>query len=277
MGYIDLHVHTTCSDGSLTPAQVIRKACEKGLYAVAITDHDTVAGLPAAQKEARTYPVKVIPGVEISSSLGSRSIHLLGYGIDCENPAFLRALRILTHFRDERNLKMCAQMRSYGMEIDYEDFRRQLGCRTVTRSHFAAFMIEHGFASSKAEAYQKYLGKGRPCYVPMRTLPSLDAVKLILRAGGIPVVAHPVQYRLSDRGYLQLFTLLKDFGIQGIEAIYPDNTHEQEMKFRRFAEDLNLFITGGTDFHGDFTPGVDIGTGRGNLMIPQSILQNIRQ
>ena len=276
MGFIDLHVHSTASDGSLSPAELVRYACEKGLSAFALTDHDTVSGIPGAVLEARSYPVAVIPGVEISCALGNKIIHLLGYNIEYENPGFRGALRILTHYRDERNIKICAQLRSYGVPIDYETFKNSLGCRMVTRNHFAEYLIRNGFAASREEAFEKYLAKGKPCYIPMRMLPAREAVRLILRARGIPVVAHPIQYRLSDNGYMQLFTLLRDFGVRGIEAIYPDNTYQEEQKFRSMAKELHMFVTGGTDYHGAMKPDIDLGTGRGNMMIPQSLLNEIR-
>lgn len=275
MGFIDLHVHSTASDGSLTPAQLVQYACEKGLYAFALTDHDTVAGIGPAIAAARKFPVRIIPGVEISCAIGGRIIHLLGYHIDYENPAFIRALRILSYYRDERNLKMCSQMRAYGIPIDYEEFRGQLGCRMVTRMHFAEYMVAGGHVADISEAFERYLAKGQPCYIPMHMLPARDAVRLITRAKGKAVLAHPVKYRLSEKGYLQLLTLLKDFGLRGVEAIYPDQSHEDEMKFTALAGQLGLFITGGSDFHGALNPSSDLGTGRGNLMIPQSFLDNI--
>lgn len=275
MGFIDLHVHSTASDGSCSPSELVNLACEKGLYAFALTDHDTVAGIPSALTAARSNPVRVIPGIELSSSIEGTQIHILGYHIDYNNMRFLEALKVISQFRDERNIKICSQLRSYDVDIDYEEFRNTVGCRMITREHFAAFLVASGFASDMKDAFSRYLAPGKPCYVPMRRLSTHDAVRLITAAGGVAVVAHPVQYRLSDDQYRELFTLLRSYGVRGIEAIYSTNTMQQEQKFRRMAQELGMFITGGSDFHGLLKPDIDLGTGRGNLMIPQTILRNI--
>ena len=277
MGFIDLHVHSTMSDGSYTPAQLVNYACEKGLSCFALTDHDTVAGINQALKESQSCPVKVIPGVEITCALGKHTIHILGYYVDHEDIRFIRALRNISHYQDERNIKICSQLNTYGIDIDYDEFRDFVGCRTITRDHFAAFLVAGGYVSDKAQAFEKYLGKGRPCYMPQKKIPAYDAVKLIINAGGIPVLAHPKQYRLNDAGYLQLFSVLKSFGVQGVEAVYSTHTHEDEVKFTKLANDLSMFITGGSDFHGILKPDIDLGTGRGNLMISDDILKNLKQ
>ena len=276
MGFIDLHVHSTASDGSLSPAELVRLACEKGLFAFALTDHDTVSGIDPAMKAARSCPVQVIPGVELSSTLAGRELHILGYHINYHNPRFLDTLKVISQQREERNIKICSQLRSYDVEIDYEDFRRTAGCKMITRNHFAAYLVASGYAADIRDAYSRYLAKGKPCYIPMRRLNTADAVKLIKQADGVAVLAHPVQYRLSEDGYRQLFTLVKSFGVRGIEAIYPANTADEEQLFRTIAGELGMFMTGGSDFHGFLKPDIDMGTGRGNLMIPQTILNNIQ-
>ena len=277
MGYIDLHVHSTMSDGSLSPAQLVRLACEKGLSCFALTDHDTVAGISQALKESESYPVKVIPGVEITCALGKHTIHILGYNVDHEDLRFIRALQKISHYQDVRNIKICSQLTTYGIDINYDDFRDFVGCRTITRDHFAAFLVAGGYVKDRVQAYEQYLGKGRPCYMPQYKIKAYDAVKLIQSAGGIPVVAHPKQYRLNPSGYIQLFTVLSSFGVKGIEAIYPTHTHEEEAFFTQKAKELGMFITGGSDFHGVLKPEIDMGTGVGNLMIPDEILENLRQ
>jgi len=166
-------------------------------------------------------------------------------------------------------------MRTYGINIDYEQFREFTGCRTITRDHFAAFLVASGHVDNIVQAYEKYLGKGRPCYIPERRIPAYNAVKMILNAKGIPVLAHPKQYRLDENSYIQLFTILKSFGLKGIEAVFPTHTHEEEAMFSSIAENLGLFITGGSDFHGALKPDTDLGTGKGNLMISQELLNNL--
>ena len=276
MGYIDLHVHSTFSDGSLTPAQLVQLACEKGLYAFALTDQDSVAGIPSALQAVMHSPMYLMTGVEITSALGGRPIHILGYGIDYENPGLVSALQIINQYRDERNIKICSQLRAYGIEIDYDSIRNDMGCHMINRSHFAGFLVQKGYVSDIKEAFDRYLAKGKPCYIPMHRLATDDAVRLILRAGGIPVVAHPALYHMDDSGYKQLFTLLRSFGVRGIEAIHSSNTPEDEIKFKTMARELNMFITGGSDFRGVLKPDIDLGTGKGNVMVPQSLIDDLK-
>lgn len=275
MGFIDLHVHSNISDGSYSPSDLVRMACEKGLYAFSLTDHDSVAGIPGALMASRAYPVKIIPGVEISSELAGRELHILGYHVDHTDLRFQDILHSISQFREERNIRICSQLRSYDVDIDYEAVRATAGCRMITRDHIAAYLVAGGYVGSIREAFDRFLAKGRPCFIPMRRISTEDAVWIITQANGIPVLAHPVQLRLTDQGYLQLFTLLKSLGIRGIEAIYPANTAKDEQRFRSMAKELRMFITGGSDFHGLLKPGIDIGTGRGNLMIPQEILDSL--
>lgn len=276
MGYIDLHVHSTFSDGSLTPGQLVELACEKGLYAFALTDQDTVAGIPAVTQAVLHSPMYVIAGVEITSALDGRPVHILGYGIDIENPGLVSALEMINQYRDARNVKICSQLRTYGIDIDYDSIRSEMGCRMITRSHFAGYLVKNGHVKDIREAFDKYLAKGKPCYIPMRRLATPDAVRVILRAGGIPVAAHPVLYHLSEAEYIQLFTLLKSFGVRGIEAIHSAGTTEDELMFRAIARKLDMFITGGSDFRGILKPDIDLGTGRGNVMVPQSLLNDLK-
>ena len=275
MGFVDLHVHSTMSDGSFTPAQLVHLACEKGLCAFALTDQDSVAGIYSALSESESYPVRIIPGVEITSVLGKHTIHILGYCVDHEDMRFVRALQKISNYTDARNIKICSQLRTYGIDIEYDEFREFAGCRTITRDHFAAFLVAGGYVADRASAYNQYLGKGRPCYMPRQMISTHDAVKLILNAGGVPVVAHPKSYRLEESGYIQLFSVLKSFGVKGVEAIYSDHTHDDEMMFTDLAQKLGLFITGGSEFCGMIRPDVDLGTGRGSLMIPEEILRNL--
>lgn len=275
MGFIDLHVHSNMSDGSFSPSDLVRMACEKGLYAFSLTDHDSVAGIPGALLASRSFPVKIIPGVEISSELSGKELHILGYHVDYTDLHFQDILHSISQFREERNIRICSQLRSYDVDIDYEAVRAAAGCRMITRDHIAAYLVAGGYAGSIREAFDRFLAKNRPCFIPMRRVSTQDAVRIIQQAGGTAVLAHPVQYRLSDQGYLQLFTLLKAMGIRGIEAVYPSNTQEDEQKFRSMAKELHMFITGGSDFHGMLKPGIDIGTGKGNLMIPQEILDSL--
>ena len=170
---------------------------------------------------------------------------------------------------------MCAQLRAYDIDINYEDFMAFCGCRTITRSHFASYLVALGKVSSQAEAYSRFIGRKKPCYVPMNTLPTNEVAAVIRRAGGKPFAAHPSSYKMSETNYVQFFTLLHTCGVQGIEAIHSDNSMEEETLFKSIAKNLGMFITGGSGFCGILRPDIDLGTGKGNLMIPQSMLKNI--
>ena len=172
-------------------------------------------------------------------------------------------------------MKLCSQLKAYGMDIDYEKIRSEVDSFVITRGQIADEMIRKGYIETKAEAFSKYIGKGAPCYVPKNKIAVSDAVKMILQVGGIPVLAHPVKYALTDDEYIRLFTYLKSLGVRGIEGIYSTNTPEEEKKFCHMAADLGFIVTGGSDFHGKNKPDIDMGTGRGNLKIPAAILHNL--
>mgnify|MGYP002626503780 CR=1 FL=1 len=149
------------------------------------------------------------------------------------------------------------------------------GLSAVSRNHFAAYLSAGGYVENRYEAFDRYLGKGRPCYIPLHRIKAYDAVKIILSAHGLPVAAHPVRYRLDENGYIRMFTMLKSFGLRGIEALYSDNTYEDESMLTKLASQLGLFITGGSGFHGSYKPEIELGTGRGNLMVPQELLDEM--
>ena len=277
MGYIDLHVHSTESDGTMTPRQLVGYACEKGLTAFALTDHDTVKGVAPALKTAEGMPVTVIPGVELSCKWNDMEIHLLGYYIDHNNQEFVSVLKEINSMRDERNNKMCALLRKRGVDITVDEMRARYNSTTITRANIAAMLVEKGYCSSTKEAFEKFIGKTCPCYIPRYKMPLAQASDLIKFAGGIPVIAHPVQYRLTDMEYVSLFNFAKTIGIDGVEAIYSTNTFADTVKFQEFAKKFNMFITGGSDFHGANKPDIDMGTGTGSLMVPDTILDNLRR
>ena len=277
MGFVDLHTHTTFSDGSLKPGELVDYACEKGLSAIAITDHDTVDGLSAAMRMAIKRPVEVIPGVELTSRYNHKEVHILGYFVNYEDITFVKMLRVITKYKIERNEKICSQLRTHGIDVDTEELKKKYSSRVFNRAHLAEYMIECGYVKDRFEAYDRYLGEGKPCYIPQKVLSPFDAATIIKRAGGIPCIAHPVKYGFTNEEYIKFFTYMKEAGISGIEAIYSENTYEDEKKFKNYADKLNLFITGGSDFHGLIKPDIDLGTGKGNLMISRKILDNLKK
>ena len=277
MGFIDLHVHSNISDGSLTPAELVDTAKKIGLKAFALTDHDTVAGIPEALSAAKNSSVTVIPGIEISAEYKGIDIHILGLNIDYKNADFVSKVQEYANQRLNRNKKMLTKMQEMGFDITDERIAARFsGVNVITRAHYAILFTELGYTKDNDEAFEKYLNPDCPCYIPRVKVPVTEAVKLILSANGKPVMAHPVLYnKLSDAELDELTALLKDAGLMGIEAIYSKNKEGDEEKIRLLAEKYNLFITGGSDFHGDAKPGLYMGTGYGNLAIPEELLQNI--
>ena len=272
---IDLHVHSNASDGTFTPSELVDYAEEKGLYAFALTDHDTVDGIEEAMEAARNKVVKVIPGIEISAEFGESDLHILGLNVDYRSSGFLKIVEECRRSRDNRNQKMIEKVRAQGMPLTKEIMEERFGNASVTRAHFARYMMDEGFVSSKEEAFQRYLNPGRCCYVPREKISPKMAVELILEAKGYPVLAHPLLYKMGhDRLYSSVYWL-KNLGMQGIEALYSLNTPADDVKLAKMAEDYGMFITGGSDFHGSNKPAIDLGVGKGNLRIKKELLKNI--
>ena len=279
MKYIDLHTHSTCSDGTFTPSELVVYAAKKGLAAFALTDHDTTDGLSEAAETARKYNIEFVPGIEFSTEYQGHDIHIVGLDIDPFQEELAAKLRSFRQNRDSRNEEMIRLLQTVGgFDITLEDLRSAYGKGTVlTRAHFGRWLFEHGFVKSISEAFDRYLGDGCPCFVSKKRTRPETAIRLILAAGGIPVLAHPLLYQLSPDELETLVRQLKEAGLQGIEAIYSSNTGMDEINMRRLARRLDLKISGGSDFHGKNKPLIDLGSGRGNLKIPYEILQNLRQ
>lgn len=243
----DLHTHTKASDGTCEPAENVRLAKEAGLKALAITDHDTVAGVPEALAAGRELGIEVIPGVEVSSVGRGQDIHVLGYFIPYEDSTFQERLVGLRETRHERNQLLIAKLQELGIPITLESvYRRKQGTdKNIGRPHIAEELIELGIVATIEEAFEKYLGKGAAAYVnPPRITPQ-EAIRLIQDAGGAAVLAHPGLYDDDE-----LVQELIAFGLDGIEVNHPDNTEEQRLVYSTWAKEHGLVMTGGSDFHG---------------------------
>ena len=226
--YIDLHVHSTASDGTLTPTEVTEYAKEKGLYAFALTDHDTVDGIEEAVKAAGDS-IRVIPGIEISADYNGTDIHILGLNIDYDNQEFLSQINECKRLRTERNKKMIQKMNDLGFHITEDIVNERYGKdSSISRAHFARYLLDEGFVETKDEAFKKYLNKDGPCYVSRVQMKPKRAIEIILKAGGHPVLAHPLLYKLDKEGVISLIDYLKSLGLEGIESIYSRNTGEDD-------------------------------------------------
>lgn len=281
MKYIDLHVHSNFSDGSNTPEELVKLAKENNLSTIALTDHDTINGISRAIKAGEKENIRVIPGVELSlehitKSKKSVEIHVLGYNIDYTNEAVIEILDKVANERDNRNKQMCLNLQNAGYPISYEELTNRFNSNILTRAHFANFLHEKGCIPNVSAAFKKILAKDGPYYVERRYLSLKEGVELIKKADGIPVLAHPLLYKLSINELNALIDLLHSYGVNGIEAMYSRNHGNDEHFIRGIAREHGLFITGGTDFHGVNKPDLTIGKGEGNMQIPESILENLK-
>lgn len=283
--YVDLHVHSTSSDGTCTPAQDMRLAAEAGLRVVALTDHDTTKGygeaaaeLEKMKKENPGLDLTLVPGVEISAAFNGRDIHILGLFIDPYEEKLCRELSIAEEKRIKRTDIMIEKFREQGIELTHEDLTQGDEKTVITRAHFAKALIAKGIVKSNPEAFEKYLNYDGPCYVA-RTYPEPErAVELILGADGIPVLAHPLLYKV-DRSVI--FDLLEKrlvpAGLKGLEVMHSTNKPGDEDILKGMAAHFGLMMTGGSDFHGDNKPGIFIGVGKGNMKIPYSYYETLRR
>ena len=247
MGKIDLHIHTTASDGRFTPAEIVRKAQENGLAYIAITDHDSVDGVIQAREAAGRFPgITVISGVEINTDIPSGELHILGYLVDCDNQELTATLERLRNSRIERAKKIVAKLQGLGVNIGYQRVRELAGEGSIGRPHIAQAMLEKGYIATFKEAFIKYIGHGGPAYVGRDKITPAEATQLILRAQGIPVLAHPFTIENPE----PLISELKSEGLMGLEVYYGSHSTEQVQESLRIAQKYDLVPTGGTDFHG---------------------------
>lgn len=280
MKYIDLHVHSTVSDGTLTPTELVDHAVEKGLSAFALTDHDTIRGIDEAKEraawhKARGNAIDVYSGVEISAAYKERDIHILGLLVN-ENDEILD--RILNNFlenRNRRNERMLEKFAEFGIALTMEDLTEDAPSSVITRAHFATALMKKGLVSSVQEAFEKYVGDNGPCYIPREYMSPEQAISSIKKAGGVPVLAHPLLYNLPHDELYSLVDRLKKAGLKGIEVYYSNNRGQDEVNVKALANHFGLVATGGSDFHGSVKPHIELGTGRGNLKIPYSVLENV--
>ncbi|UCD77820.1 MAG: PHP domain-containing protein [Desulfobacterales bacterium] len=278
---IDLHIHTTASDGTLTPAEVISRADRLKIKAIAITDHDTVSGSKEALRCGIPPSLGFLTGVEISAAPppfypGSGSFHLLGYSIRLDDTELNQSLATLRQARKNRNPAIIDRLNDLGIPLTLEEVRKEAGAGQLGRPHIAQAMVKKGVVATIDEAFDKFLGTGRPAYVNKYRIECIQAIEGILGAGGIPVLAHPGLLDCkSDDQFDQLITGLKEMGIQGVEVYYSEHTPKQTRLFAELAQRHNLLMTGGTDFHGAIQPEIEMGSGTGNLFVPYELYENL--
>ncbi len=276
-GWVDLHIHSTASDGTLSPEQILKMAQDLNLRAISITDHDTIKGAVEAHRHL-TPDVELLSGIEISTSLQGNTLHILGYLIDLKDPALSRTLSILQNARKERNPKIIQKLQQLGIELTYEEVVKVSGGGEVGRPHIAEVLLQKKVVRSINEAFQKYLGANGPAYVDKYRLQPAEAISLIADAGGVPVLAHPFTIKTdSERDLDKIVSELVSNGLKGIEVHYSEHTDIQTLLYEQIAQKHELLITGGTDFHGARKAGVYLGVGKGNLRIPYRLVEALKE
>ncbi|HPR83385.1 MAG TPA: PHP domain-containing protein [Pontiellaceae bacterium] len=273
---IDLHSHSIFSDGSSSPEELIALAEQGGLTALALTDHDTTDGLVRFMDAGRNTSVQTVAGIELSAEFGEVTFHILGYLFDSAHEELQTALKWVREGRTERNVRILEKLNRLGYNLTHDDVRKHAGDELVGRPHFAAALIEKGHFKHKDKIFQQLLGKGKAAYAERRRLTPEACVEIIRKAGGVPVIAHPGQMKLTSRNLRRLVKKLKEHGLGGIEVWHPIHHPHQVVSYLSICEDFDLVATGGSDFHGSLTPDLTLGRGFGDLDIPASALENLR-
>ena len=277
-GNIDLHVHTTASDGTYTPREAVALAHALDLAAIAITDHDTAAGVPEAAAAGAELGVEVVPGIELSADYKGGSVHILGLFIDPSAASIRAAMDLAVRSRERRNEKILAAMAGDGFDISMEALRRINPDSVLGRPHIAQWLMDHGFADSIGGAFRRYLNRGAPYHIPRERMAMADAVDAIRQAGGLAVTAHPLQYRFDPAGLETYIREARDAGCGALEAWYSGYTEDEQAHLAALADKYGLALSGGSDFHGDRKPNIRMGSGvGGTLAVPCEALEGLRR
>ena len=274
---LDLHAHTTASDGDHSPTALVRHAWERGLTAIAVTDHDTTAGVAEALEAGKQYGVEVVPGIELSAEIEQGQCHILGYLIDPNSPRLLTRLKEVIENRDNRNEKIVGKLQALGFDITLAEIEAVSGGTVVARPHFAKILLQKGYISSMQEAFDVYLAKGAKAYVERDRLTQAESIALIHEAGGLAILAHPNNLKQDEAGTEATLSLLQSLGLDGIEARYNRHTPEDTARYLALANRLGLLTSGGSDFHGPTVkPTVYLGHVEGELPAPNAVLEALK-
>jgi len=278
---IDLHIHSSASDGTFSPGEILETACAQDLGAIAITDHDTIDGAKQALQAGIPKTLQFLTGVEMSAapppSLShSGSFHILGYGIDLDDVALNHALQVLQEARENRNPAIIARLNQMGFDMTIDQVVAAVGEGQIGRPHIARVMLQRGYVTSIDDAFDRYLAHGRPAYVDKPRISCQRAVDIIRGAGGIAVLAHPFLLNLSDPADMEkLVVELKRMGFEGIEVYYPEHPPAATALYEELARKHDLLMTGGTDFHGKLKPEIQMGSGTGHFFVPFALFEQL--
>lgn len=273
---IDLHTHSYYSDGTKSPAELVCLASKSGVTAIAITDHDTMEGVGEAEAVSVKYGVEVVPGVELSVVHEDMVLHILGYYIDAKQKDIAQALTVLQEARDRRNEKIIVKLQGLGIEATVEELKEISGVGQTGRPHIAKLLMHHGVVRSMPQAFDEYLAKGCRAYVGRFAYSAREAISFVNAAGGLAVLAHPVQVDKTLCVLNSLLPVLKGYGLEGIETYYPSQKKKMQKRIRKFATANDLLLTGGSDYHGDIRPGTRLAGGN-NVYVPPELLETMKE
>ena len=260
MDYVDLHVHSNASDGSLSPRDLVAEAKNRSMRAIALTDHDTTEGLDEAVAAGAALGLEVIPGIEISADHKPGSMHILGLFIDHRHNGLDEQLQILKRARAERNPLIIAKLQKFGIAITMEEVTAVAGGGQVGRPHIARVLVDKGYVANFQEAFDRFLGNHAPAYVNKFRFSPQKAIAMITAAGGVAALAHPFTLEYTSFGHLKtILQQLRDWGLTAIEVFYPEHSPEKQQSYKNLARELGLLMTGGSDYHGIIKPEVKIG------------------
>ncbi len=277
---VDLHAHSTCSDGTLTPEELVLLAKKQGLAALALTDHDTIEGLAEFQKAGAAHGLETISGVEFAAfweKYHRPEIHIVGLGFDPGYPLLQERMKFIRDSRDVRNQKMCEKLTSIGFAVTLEEIEANAGGEVITRMHFANVLLEKGYIHTKEEAFSRYISNGMPGYVEREILSPELCIRTIKEAGGAAILAHPTLYDLNLEQVEELCREWIPYGLDGIECQYSTYTPAETKAITQLTEKLGLLPSGGSDFHGKNKPNIQLGKGKSNLAIPYAIWEGLKQ
>lgn len=275
--FIDLHIHTTASDGTVAPAQVVAMARDLGLAAIAVTDHDTVAGVPEALAAGQALGVEVIPGVELNADYQGRDVHIVGLFLDTAAAGLTEATAWARDRRRERNEKIVAAMRADGLPISMEALEAEAPGAVLGRPHIAGWLVKQGLAADVPDAFRRWLNRGCPYYLPRERMSLTRAAEAIRSAGGVAVIAHPFQYGFEDTALDAFVRTAAQAGCQAMEVWYSGYGPDRQSVLLTLADRYGLAPSGGSDFHGERKPAVHMGTGiDGALRVPAGALDRLR-
>lgn len=269
---IDLHMHSTFSDGTWLPEELVAEGIRIKLSAMALTDHDTVEGFSYMLKATVGTPLCIIPAIELDSDWSRGAMHFLGYGINPESDILREHLAWLIGGVHARNNEIFSRLNSAGIRLTWGDLEAAAGGADISRIHFAMALKRKGYVKNRHEAFTKYLSEGRSGFSPKRKLSPLACIDLIVESGGVPVIAHPSTVKLKKKAFVAAIEELAEYGLGGLEVYYADSQPQQEREMAHVAQKCHLVMTGGSDFHGALTPDMSIGQGAGGLKVPDNLL-----